>query len=40
MRGKSADLLGLLVGNAGGLVELRIDELLVGLVDKRGKEED
>ena len=40
MARKILDLLGLLVDNVGSLFELAIDQLLVGLVDERGEEED
>jgi len=35
-----SDLLGLLVHNIGGIVDVVVNELLVGLVDKRSEEED
>lgn len=38
--GELLDLRGLLVDNAGGIVDVAVDEFLVGLVDERGKEED
>ena len=38
--GDFAELLGLLVGNLGGIVEVRVDELLVGYVDQRSEVDD
>jgi hypothetical protein len=34
------DLLGLLVDHVGGVLEVVVDKLLVGLVDERAEEED
>lgn len=38
--GDFTELLGLLVGNLGGVVEVGVDELLVGYVDQRSKVDD
>lgn len=40
MAGELLDLFGLLVDDMGGILDVVIDELLVGLVDEWGKEED
>ena len=40
MASELLDLLGLLVDNAGGIGDVVVDELLVGLVDERCEEED
>lgn len=40
LRGELLDLRGLLVDDGGGVGDLLVDELLVGLVDQRGQEED
>lgn len=38
--GELLDLISLLVDNVGGIGDVVVDELLVGLVDERCKEED
>lgn len=40
LAGNGADLFGLLLSNSGSLVDLLVNELLVGLVDERCEEED
>lgn len=40
LTGELAHLLGLLTSDSGSLVELLVNELLVGLVDERAEEEE